>query len=138
MERKVSSTFHLLRLTYGIVPIVAGADKFVGLLTDWSGYLGPIALQLLPFSPQAFMYLVGVIEIAAGILVLVRPRIGAFVVSAWLLAIAVNLVLGGFFDIAVRDVVMAIGAFALGRLAMVHAGERAHAAAPMRPARAHG
>jgi uncharacterized membrane protein YphA (DoxX/SURF4 family) len=138
MDPRLSSTFNTLRLTYGLVPIVAGLDKFANLLTDWGRYLSPSAASVLPFSPQAFMYAVGVIEIAAGILTLLKPRIGAWVVSAWLLAIALNLVVGGFYDIAVRDIVMAVGGVALARLAQAYAEEKHPAGAQQaRTARAH-
>ncbi|WP_291908856.1 DoxX family membrane protein [Chitinophaga sp. CB10] len=105
-----------LRFTYGIVPIVAGLDKFTNLLTRWSDYLGNNA-RLIPFDPEVFMKAVGIIEIIAGILVLVRPRIGAYIVMAWLLCIAASLIVGGhYFDVAVRDIVMAIGAYTLAQL----------------------
>jgi uncharacterized membrane protein YphA (DoxX/SURF4 family) len=104
----------ILRWTYGLVPIVAGADKFMHLLTDWDKYLAPSIANLLPLSPQVFMYVVGIIEIAAGILVLVKPKFGSLVVALWLLGIAINLLMTGqYFDIAVRDTVMAIAAFCL-------------------------
>lgn len=109
-ERVIS----LLKATYGLVPIVAGADKFAHLLTDWNQYLAPAVVELLPVSAGTFMSIVGVVEIVAGVLVLTRPRIGSLVVACWLLAIALNLLLSGqYLDIAVRDVVMAIGAFSL-------------------------
>ena len=113
-----------LRLTYGLVPIVAGLDKFTHILTDWTQYLSPLATRVLPFSPTTFMYLVGIIEIAAGILVLSKfTRVGAYVVSAWLAAIVLNLLTTGqYFDIAVRDAVMAIGAFTLAKLTEVREG----------------
>jgi hypothetical protein len=104
----------LLKATYGLVPIVAGADKFTHLLTDWNQYLAPAVVELLPVSAGTFMSIVGVVEIVAGVLVLARPRIGSLVVGCWLLAIALNLLLSGqYLDIAVRDAVMAIGAFSL-------------------------
>lgn len=104
----------ILKATYGLVPIVAGADKFMHLLTDWNQYLAPVVRDLLPVSAGTFMNVVGIIEIAAGVLVLVRPRIGSLVVGCWLVAIALNLLLTGqYYDIAVRDAVMAIGAFSL-------------------------
>jgi len=137
MDPRVANTFRTLHLTYGLVPIVAGLDKFTNLLADWPGYLSPALGQLLPFSPQAFLYVVGVVEIAAGVLTLFKPRIGAWVVGAWLLAIALNLVLLGRFDIAVRDVVMAIGAWALAQLSAVRAAELEPATAGVRTARAH-
>jgi uncharacterized membrane protein YphA (DoxX/SURF4 family) len=110
-----------LRLTYGLVPIVAGLDTFTNLLVDWTQYLSPLALEVLPISAATFMMIVGVIEILAGVLVLSRyTRVGAFVVSAWLVAIAVNLLTtGSYFDVAVRDVVMSIGAFTLAKLTEV-------------------
>lgn len=119
-----------LRLTFGLVPIVAGVDKFTNLLVDWTQYLSPVATNVLPISASTFMMIVGVIEIVAGLLVLSRfTRFGAYLVSAWLLGIAINLVtMGTYFDIAVRDVVMAIGAFALAKLTEI----RAHDATVMR------
>jgi uncharacterized membrane protein YphA (DoxX/SURF4 family) len=108
---KVSS---LLRWTYGLVPIVAGADKFTHLLVNWDQYLAPVVTEIIPVAPHTFMIIVGIIEIIAGILVLVKPKIGSLVVGFWLLGIAVNLLLTGqYYDIAVRDTVMAIGAFSL-------------------------
>ncbi|TCZ75040.1 tRNA (5-methylaminomethyl-2-thiouridylate)-methyltransferase [Flaviaesturariibacter aridisoli] len=102
----------MLRFTYGLVPIVAGADKFFHVLTDWNQYLAPQIASIVPAS--TFMSIVGVIEIVAGILVLVRPKVGSLIVALWLLGIAVNLVLTGkYFDVAVRDTVMAIGAYCL-------------------------
>lgn len=104
----------LLRATYGIVPIVAGADKFMHLLTDWNKYLAPVVTDILPISAGTFMSIVGIIEIVAGIIVLTRPKVGSVIVACWLLAIAINLLLTGqYYDIAVRDTVMAIGAFSL-------------------------
>lgn len=104
----------ILRWTYGLVPIVAGLDKFTHILTDWNKYLAPIVTDILPIKADTFMGIVGVIEIIAGILVLAKPKIGSLVVCLWLLGIAINLVLTGqYFDIAVRDTVMAIGAFSL-------------------------
>jgi uncharacterized membrane protein YphA (DoxX/SURF4 family) len=107
----------IMRLTYGIVPIVAGADKFTNLLTHWADYLNPTIANMLPFSPETFMMIVGVIEIVAGILVLAKTKLGAPVVSAWLTCIALTLLLSGrYLDVAVRDLVMAIGAFVLYQL----------------------
>jgi uncharacterized membrane protein YphA (DoxX/SURF4 family) len=107
----------LLKFTYGLVPIVAGLDKFTNLLTDWSQYLNPSLAQMLPFSASTFMMIVGVIEIVAGIIVLFKTELGAYIVAAWLVCIALTLVLSGkYLDVAVRDLVMAIGAYSLGRL----------------------
>ncbi|MEP6726305.1 MAG: hypothetical protein ABJC98_10835 [Bacteroidota bacterium] len=106
----------ILKYTYGIVPVVAGLDKFTNLLTNWKDYLGASFVNLLPFSAGTFMAMIGIIEIIAGMLVFMRPRIGAYVVMAWLIVIALSLVLAGHFDIAVRDLVMAVGAFVLAQL----------------------
>ena len=109
-----------LRLTYGLVPIVAGLDKFTNVLTQWSNYLAPNIRSILPLDPSLFMKGVGVIEIIAGVLVLIRPAVGALVVAAWLVAIALVLITGGhYFDVAVRDLVMAIGAFTLAQLTII-------------------
>jgi uncharacterized membrane protein YphA (DoxX/SURF4 family) len=107
----------LLKFTFGLVPIVAGADKFTNLLTNWSQYLHPSLAAMLPFSATAFMMIVGVIEIIAGILVLVKPKIGGLVVSLWLTLIALSLIASGkFLDVAVRDLVMAIGAYSMAKI----------------------
>jgi uncharacterized membrane protein YphA (DoxX/SURF4 family) len=107
----------VLQYTYSIVPIVAGLDKFTNLLTRWEDYLSPSIIKMLPFSADIFMHIVGIIEIVAGILVLIRPRIGGYVVMAWLTLIALTLIFGGhYFDVAVRDLVMAIGAYCLAKL----------------------
>lgn len=106
-----------LKLTFGLVPIVAGLDKFTNLLTNWSDYLGSNIRAMLPLDPGVFMKAVGIIEIVAGIIVLVRPLLGAYIVMAWLIAIALQLIISGhYFDVAVRDLVMAIGAFTLAQL----------------------
>jgi hypothetical protein len=111
---RLTTVRNLLKYTYGLVPIVAGLDKFTHLLTDWNKYLAPVVTDILPLQPDTFMYLVGVIEVIAGILVFLKPKIGSLIVSLWLVGIAINLLLTGqYFDIAVRDIVMAIGAFSL-------------------------
>lgn len=112
------SLYRPLWLTYGLVPLLAGLDKFLNLLTDWPKYLSPWMAGLLPVSDQTFMYAVGIIEIAVGLMVLTRwTRLGAWIAAAWLILIAVNLITMGLFDIAVRDVAMAVGAYTLARLA---------------------
>ena len=126
MNNKASldHVYVLLRWCYGLVPIVAGADKFLNLLTDWSHYLPAFVLKIVPLSPEVFMRCVGLIEIAAGLAVLtLLPRLGAYVVSLWLGLIAVTVAAGGFYDIAVRDLVMSLGAYTLGALAAAR-GER--------------
>lgn len=128
-NQKLNSIYTLLKIVFGIVPIVAGLDKFTDLLTNWDMYLSPVMIRLLPFSPHTFMMVVGVIEIAAGIIVLAKPRIGSLIVTVWLVCIALNLLISGhFLDVAVRDLVMAIGAFTLSRVAdLVEEPEEAHA-----------
>jgi uncharacterized membrane protein YphA (DoxX/SURF4 family) len=118
MDERLSRLQTLLKLGYGIIPIVAGLDKFFNILTDWEKYLSPLATRVLPLSGTTLMHAAGVVEIAAGILVLTRwTRFAAYVVAAWLVAIALNLVLSGqYFDVAVRDLVMAAGAYALAVL----------------------
>lgn len=109
----------IMRWTYGLVPIVSGADKFTNLLTDWTQYLSPLATRVVPVKPRTFMRAVGLIEIAAGALVLKRrtSRLGAYVVGGWLAAIAANLVIKrSNYDVAVRDLVMGIGAVSLARM----------------------
>lgn len=104
----------LLRWTYGLVPIIAGVDKFTHLLTDWDKYLAPAIVNMLPMQTHRFMTIVGVIEIVAGLLVLIKPKIGSLIVGLWLAGIVINLLLTGqYYDIAVRDAVMAIGAASL-------------------------
>ena len=111
-----------LRVGLGLAALLAGLDKYVGSLADWPGYLAPAVASALPVSPAVFMRIVGIVEMAVGAAILTRwPRQGAWVAMAWLLAIAGNLVLTGrFFDVAVRDVEMAIAAFALVRLTEAH------------------
>jgi uncharacterized membrane protein YphA (DoxX/SURF4 family) len=114
-------TFRLLRLTYGLVPIVAGLDKFTNTLTDWEKYLNMDIAVMLPFSTNVFMLLVGIIEIIAGIIVLIKPSVGGYIVAAWLTLIAITLIAdGNYYDIAVRDLVMAIGALSLARIAKTY------------------
>ena len=116
----------VLKYTFGLVPIIAGADKFTNLLTDWESYLNPSLVKMLPFSATAFMSIVGVIEIVAGLIVLIRPRIGAYIVMIWLICIALQLIAGQhFYDVAVRDLVMAVGAFSLARFSGVFETNRA-------------
>lgn len=116
----VAPIFNLLKLTFTVVPIVAGLDKFFNILCDWTQYINPILLEMLPFSGATFMMIVGVIEIAAGILVFLMPKIGGLVVSAWLALIALSLLVGwNYADVAVRDLVMAISAFSMARLAVI-------------------
>jgi len=113
--------YRTLWLGFIAAPVLAGLDKFFNLLTNWEQYLAPIAGHVIPVSPSAFMRTVGVVEIAAGFLVAVRPRIGAYVVAAWLLGIILNLLLiPGYFDVALRDFGLFLGAIALARLGAIY------------------
>lgn len=121
----IEQVVQILRWTFGIVPIVAGIDKFLHILTNWDQYLAPAIAHILPFSTHTFMLIVGIIEIIAGILVLAKPKIGSIIVSAWLVGIVLNLLLTGtYFDIAIRDLVMAISAFCLFKLTNEHREKR--------------
>jgi uncharacterized membrane protein YphA (DoxX/SURF4 family) len=118
MSPRLSSAWWALRIGLGLGAFLAGLDKFFGLLADWGMYLSPLAERLLPVSGPVFMRVVGVIEMIAGLLLLAGfARIGGYIVMGWLVAIAVNLVSTGmFFDLAVRDVEIAIAAYTLARL----------------------
>jgi len=120
MDTRLSGTVTALRIAIGLMATLAGLDKFFNLLTTWEAYVAPVAQQLLPFSTTTFMAIVGVIEFGVGVTILgILPSLGAFVASAWLVLIAMNLVLGGHFDIAVRDLVLAVAAYALARFEQV-------------------
>jgi uncharacterized membrane protein YphA (DoxX/SURF4 family) len=109
--------FLLLRTVFTVAPILFGLDKFTNILTDWTSYLAPVATSVVPVSAQTFMYIVGVVEIIAGIAVAVRPRFGSLLVAVWLLGIIINLlVLGSFYDVALRDFGLFVAALALNRL----------------------
>nr|WP_298789380.1 hypothetical protein [uncultured Allomuricauda sp.] len=117
MESNISLAKSVLKYTYGLVPIVAGLDKFVNLLTEWGKYVSEGFLSALSLEAATFMMIVGIIEVVAGLLVLVKPKIGGLVVMFWLIAIALTLIFSGsFLDVAVRDLVMAVGAFVLVKL----------------------
>jgi hypothetical protein len=107
-----------------VAPILFGIDKFATVMTDWTKYLASEYNDLIPGTASQAMHMVGVVEIAAGLLVAVRPRIGAYVVAAWLTGIILDLLLvGGYGDVALRDFGLLLGALTLGRLATaVHSG----------------
>ena len=109
----------LLRIAFTVAPILFGIDKFAGVLTDdWTKYLATQFNDLIPGSAQDAMYMVGIVEIAAGLLVAINPRIGGLVVAAWLAGIILNLLLvGGYGDVALRDFGLLLGALTLSRLA---------------------
>ncbi|WP_427006770.1 hypothetical protein [Pseudarthrobacter sp. H2] len=109
--------FLLLRTVFTVAPIIFGLDKFTNLLTDWTMYLAPVATSVVPLPAQTIMYIVGVVEIIAGLAVAFRPRFGSLLVAVWLLGIIINLiVLGNFYDVALRDFGLLVGALALNRL----------------------
>lgn len=117
MKTNLQMVKSILKYTFGLVPIIAGADKFTNILTDWVQYFPDGLGSIIPFEPSVFMMIVGAIEIVAGILVLSKTELGAYVVSAWLTVIALTLVLSGsYIDVAVRDLVMAVSAFCLAKL----------------------
>jgi uncharacterized membrane protein YphA (DoxX/SURF4 family) len=127
-DRRVNQVWWMLRAVFGVIPIVAGLDKFFNLLTNWEQYLSPLVLRLSPLSAPGLMRIVGIVEIAVGVMILTRwTRVGAYVASAWLAMIALNLLsTGHFLDVAARDVALAVAAFGLARL------EEARAGAPVR------
>jgi hypothetical protein len=129
MDARLTTPFRVLQVALGLAATLAGLDKFFNILADWGSYVSPAAAHLLPFSVSTLMAIVGLIEIVVGMTVLtLAPRVGAYVASAWLLLVAINLVAGGHFDVAVRDVVMSIAAFTLARGIEVREGA-AYAAA---------
>jgi len=122
-DSRLDQSWWLLRIGLGVGPFLAGLDKYFNFLANWPAYISPLALKMLPFSGQTFMHIVGVIEMIVGLAILTRwTRFGAYVASAWLVAIAVNLVMtGAHLDVAVRDLEMALAAFVLARLTEVRA-----------------
>src|SRR3954464_407359 len=127
MDRRLNTPWLALRIGIGLMATLAGLDKYFNLLANWEAYVSPVALQLLPVSAGTFMAVVGVIEIGVGLAILTGwTRLGAYVAGVWLLGVAANLALAGFFDVAVRDVIIAVAAFSLARLTEV----RQEAAAP--------
>ena len=133
IDRGVESARQALRVAFGVVPFLAGLDKFFNLLADWPGYLSPAAEAILPVSAQTFMYFAGVVEMVVGLAILTRWIVlGSYVAAAWLVAIAANLVASGtFLDVAVRDLVMATAAYTLARLTEASESTRTPAAVPV-------
>lgn len=134
-SESLAAVYLPLRVVYGLTPIVAGLDKFFNLLANWGDYLPATIVEGLPISVSTLMGGVGCIEVMAGLAVLLfAPRLGAWVVTAWLTAIALTLILAGHYDIAVRDLVMAVGAYALAQLAALRGeswlGEAAEGGVP--------
>ncbi len=114
----VYQAYTLLRLGFAVAPILFGVDKFFNVLVDWERYLAPWINRILPGTASDVMYLVGVVEIAAGVAVALKPRYGAYLVAAWLAGIVVNLLsYSGYYDIALRDFALMLAALTLARLA---------------------
>jgi hypothetical protein len=120
-DSRLDRAWWALRIGLGVGPFLAGLDKYFNLLTDWTMYTSPLVLKVSPFSGRTFMHIVGVIEMIVGLAILTKwTRLGSYVASAWLVAIAINLVSTGMFlDIAVRDLEMALAAFVLARMTEV-------------------
>jgi hypothetical protein len=113
--------FALLRVAFTVAPIAFGIDKFFNVMVDWPVYLAPWVNDIVPGSGQDLMYVIGAIEILAGVIVAIKPRYGAYIVAAWLGGIIVNLLtLSGFYDVALRDFGLMLGALTLARLASVY------------------
>ena len=122
-SRPAYQAYLILYAGFIALPVLAGLDKFLHLLVNWDQYLAPLVTQILPVTAHTFMLVVGVIEIAAGILVAIQPRIGAYVVALWLWGIILNLLLvPGFYDVALRDFGLSLGALALARLSQDYGG----------------
>ena len=118
--------FWLLRTVFTVAPIVFGLDKFANVLVDWPRYLAPVLNDVMPGTGQQAMYAIGVVEIVAGLVVALRPRYGGLLVAAWLAGIIVNLLLiPGYYDVALRDFGLLVGALALSRLAVAESARQA-------------
>src|SRR2546428_13788179 len=133
VDRGVESAQQALKVAFGVVPFLAGLDKFFNLLADWPRYLSPAAEAILPVTAQPFMHFAGVVEMVVGLAILTRWTVlGSYVAAAWLVAIAANLVASGtFLDVAVRDLVMATAAYTLARLTEASESTRTPAAVPV-------
>jgi hypothetical protein len=120
--------FRILHLAFIVAPTIAGLDKFFHVLVSWDQYLAPQIARLLPMSGSTFMLLVGAVEVAVGLLVALKPKWGGAVVAAWMLGIIINLVIAGsYWDVALRDLGLMLGAVALVRLARQHELDRGYA-----------
>lgn len=121
LSSPVQQAYWLLRVGFTVAPILFGLDKFAHLLVDWDVYLAPELSDLVDADAHTLMYVVGAIEVLAGLVVAVRPRLGGYLVAAWLAGIIVNLLLmADFYDVALRDVGLLLGALTLARLAAAH------------------
>jgi len=120
-DNRLNAGWWALRIGLGVGPVITGIDKFFNKLTDWGMYLSPLATKIVPVSTATFMRTVGIVEIVAGLIVLSRwTKLGSYIVMLWLIGIAINLLTTGmFYDLAMRDLEIALGAFALSQLAAV-------------------
>ena len=126
-SRPAYQAYQILYIGFTVAPFLAGLDKFTHFLADWDQYLAPVVARLLPVSGHTFMLFVGIVEMAAAVLVAVRPRLGGYVVAAWLCGIILNLLLiPGYFDVALRDLGLGLGALALARLSTEFDGASVH------------
>jgi len=118
-SRPAYQAYQILHIGFTVAPVVAGLDKFLHLLVNWDQYLAPWISRLSPIGGHDLMLVVGVVEMAAGVLVAIRPRLGAPIVAAWLALILLSLVsMGAYLDVALRDLGLSLGALALWRLAL--------------------
>jgi len=118
VSRELDAAYWALRVAFGLGPLLAGLDKFTNVLVNWEKYLSPVAQRVLPVSPTTFMHAVGVIEIIVGLAILLgATRIFGYIAMLWLFAIAANLIsAGAYYDVAVRDILLGIGAYSLARV----------------------
>ena len=118
MRDRLQTIQTISKIALGLMAFLAGLDKFFNLLTNWEQYVSPLSQRMLPLSPTSLMHVVGVIEMVVGLMILTKAtRLGAYVAAAWLVCIALELVTTGhFFDIAVRDLELAVAAFVLAKL----------------------
>jgi hypothetical protein len=136
MDTRLANPCRALQVALGLTATLAGLDKFFNTLADWGAYVSPAIASALPFSVGTLMAIVGVVEFAVGVTILaIAPRIGAYVASLWLMLVAANLVIGGHFDIAVRDIVLSLAAFTVARFVEAQSVSRATAASGTAPRR---
>jgi uncharacterized membrane protein YphA (DoxX/SURF4 family) len=138
MDPRLTSAFWTLRIAFGLTALLAGLDKFLNLLTNWEKYASPLLLDVIPLSAGALMRVAGLVEIVVGIAVLAGvTRLGGYVIAGWLTLIALSLLTTGqYFDVAVRDLVMACGAFVLARLSEAREQRPAYSTKPVSSLRA--